>query len=131
LRAVQAALVFNQESIMKKAVGSIACMLILSIALGAQPTNVAKLSIAKIQIRQLTYAVEIFYLREADWPKNLKELTEGEPPILKDASVFLDPWKKPYQYDKKGPKNNGEKPDIWTVTPDKKVIGNWKQEKQE
>jgi hypothetical protein len=37
---------------------------------------------------------------------------------------LLDPWGKKYKYDA-GKKNNGEKPDIWTETPDKKIIANW------
>ena len=36
-----------------------------------------------------------------------------------------DPWKKPYQYDPSGPRNNGRRPDIWTVAPDGLEIGNW------
>ena len=39
--------------------------------------------------------------------------------------ALLDHWKNPYQYDAAGPKNGGKQPDIWTVTPEGKVIGNW------
>ncbi len=35
-----------------------------------------------------------------------------------------------YQYDAAGKKNGGTKPDIWTETPDKKIIGNWPEEKK-
>ncbi len=44
-----------------------------------------------------------------------------------NAEELIDPWKKPYQYDPAGPKNKGSKPDLWTATPEKKVIGNWKE----
>ena len=69
----------------------------------------------------------LYLLKNGEYPKSLKALTEGDRPLLKGADSLLDPWKKPYQYEVAGPKNKGEKPDIWTVTPDNVVIGNWEK----
>jgi hypothetical protein len=46
-----------------------------------------------------------------------------------DADSLLDPWGKRFEYDPKGPRNKGAKPDIWSTGPDKAdengIIGNW------
>ena len=53
------------------------------------------------------------------------------PAILKNSDYLLDPWKKPYQYDSSGTKNNGTQPDIWTVDPKTGVtIGNWSSQQR-
>jgi hypothetical protein len=89
----------------------------------------AKVSKARVHMLVLENMLDLYKLREDQYPKTLKELTRGEDPILKPKHL-LDPWKKPYQYDPAGPKNKGKKPDVWTVTPDKKVIGNWQAKKK-
>lgn len=90
----------------------------------------AQVSAAKIQIKSLDIALRQYFLKNNEYPKSLNALTEGDDPILQADFNLLDPWKKPYQYDPKGPKNNGETADVWTVTRDNVVIGNWEEKKK-
>jgi hypothetical protein len=85
-------------------------------------------SLAKIQIGAIDRALRAYHVRNGEFPADLKALTQGDGPYLK-AEALTDPWKKPYQYDRAGPSNKGKRPDVWTSTPDQKVIGNWKEEK--
>jgi hypothetical protein len=87
-----------------------------------------KVNAAKVQIIQIEKAVQTYYIQNGEYPKELKELEKGNPPFVKPGSL-IDPWKNPYKYDAEGPKNDNMKPDIWTVTPDKKTIGNWPEKK--
>jgi general secretion pathway protein G len=83
---------------------------------------------AKIQVRTLTTACENYELNYRQRPGNLRMLLQkGEygGPYLKNADVLLDPWGREYQYNQQGPRNNGLTPDIWTVDPDGREIGNW------
>jgi hypothetical protein len=93
----------------------------------AKPTE-AQLRAVQVQLRTLTQAAEAFYVANGVWPASLAELTRrqasgGKAFLARKA--LLDPWGKQYQYDVKGPRHDGMKPDIWTVTPDGKKIGNW------
>ncbi len=84
----------------------------------------APADIAESQIKgPLTQACNTYYLRVGAYPATLGALLG--PPTLLDRDEIIDPWGRPYRYDPKGPKNNGIKPDIWTVTPDGVEIGNW------
>jgi hypothetical protein len=89
----------------------------------------AEVAAAKAQIKVIETAIQYHQTQTRRLPKHLKELTEGGAPAMLPRGI-IDPWKKPYQYDAAGPKNKGKKPDVWTVTPDKKVIGNWEEEKK-
>jgi general secretion pathway protein G len=78
----------------------------------------------------LSTAVQTFYLNEGRYPNNLDELceqTQSGGKALLERDALLDPWKKPYQYDASGQHNRGNKPDIWTVSPSGKQLGNWPQ----
>jgi hypothetical protein len=88
----------------------------------------AKVAAAKAQIKVLDVAVQLYFIKNEKYPESLKVLTEGKNPLVEPSSL-IDPWKNPYQYDPAGPKNKGKKPDVWTVTPDKKALGNWPEEK--
>ncbi len=55
-------------------------------------------------------------------PASLKTLVDSK--ILSPQSL-LDPWGHEFHYDISGKHNKGERPDIWTETPSKKVVGNW------
>ena len=47
-------------------------------------------------------------------------------PYLDNPDALIDPWGNTYQYDPVGPRNNGVRPDTWTVNPrDGTLIGNW------
>ena len=85
----------------------------------------AKMDTAKVQLKLLTDATQAYSLKNGEFPDTLKELTEGDPLFLENKALLIDPWNKPYQYDKAGPKNKGKSPDIWTVAPNKYLIGNW------
>jgi hypothetical protein len=50
---------------------------------------------------------------------------DGSRPAINSADALIDPWGRPYNYDPNGPRNNGNKPDIWAVAPDGALIGNW------
>jgi hypothetical protein len=86
---------------------------------------------ARAQARVLTDACRAYAIKhKGQYPENLKRLTMRDAdtnsgPWLENADDLLDPWGKQYQYDPVGPKNGGRGPDIWTVAPDKTVIGNW------
>jgi hypothetical protein len=91
-------------------------------------TEVAK-KVARIQIDVIEQALETHKVNSGAFPKTLKALTAGARPLL-EAKALADPWGKQYQYDRAGPKNKGTKPDVWTVAPDKTVIGNWEDPKK-
>jgi hypothetical protein len=79
---------------------------------------------ASIRIGILDSAVARFRRNEKygagkTFPPDLKTLVDIG--ILR-AESLLDPWGKEFKYDISGKRN---KPDIWTETPGKKIIGNW------
>jgi hypothetical protein len=88
-----------------------------------------KADVARDQLKAIDVALEKYLLANGTKPDQLQALTEGDKPLLK-AEAIVDPWKNPYQYDASGPKNKGKKPDVWTTTPDKVVIGNWPEGKK-
>jgi hypothetical protein len=79
-------------------------------------------------VKRLTDCCQHFREINGDWPQSLDALAAPQP---KGGAAFvfpddlIGPWGHPFQYDPAGPKNHGEQPDIWTVTPQGKVIGNW------
>lgn len=86
-----------------------------------------KVKEAQALVAVATKAVEAYALLKGAFPDTLEEM-------LKDGKFngpLLDPWKRPIQYDRKGPKNKGirpdrKRPDVWTERPDtKELIGNW------
>src|SRR5262245_19074193 len=103
----------------------------------SDPTDVAKLAKARIDVRTFTVAVKACTLRhDGNPPPTLESLvnTPGERPIVDGGKdVLIDPWEQPYKYDPKGPKNDGKQPDIWSEGPPgkKQPIGNWPEKKDE
>ena len=89
-----------------------------------------KVAAAKIQLRNLTNALDTFKVASGEYPPDLRELTQsqdGRAPLV-PASALVDPWGQPYLYDPLGPKNQGKRPDVWTVRPGgdgTATIGNW------
>jgi general secretion pathway protein G len=70
---------------------------------------------AKIQIKQLDQAVDLYKLRHGDFPQSLDQLFSpvgGEAPMMTDGNARLDPWGTPYHYEP-----NDTKPRIWTDRP--------------
>lgn len=90
-----------------------------------------QLEIAATQVSgPLTNACQAYRLKHDGFPKNMMELIQKDAvggPYLESPDALIDPWGKLYQYDPKGPRNNGARPDIWTVTPDGIEIGNWQR----
>jgi hypothetical protein len=82
------------------------------------PRLLAQVATIWIEVAVLSYKE-----KTGEFPRELKALTEGEEPYLKEINL-IDPWKQPYQYDPTQLSATG-KPRIWTVAPDKKVICNW------
>jgi hypothetical protein len=83
---------------------------------------------ARFEIHMLTRAVEEYKARFGSYPKSLDALAyppDGDQPRLDSEKALLDPWERPYAYDPTGPRNRGRRPDVWTVTPDGELIGNW------
>jgi hypothetical protein len=77
----------------------------------------------RIRLRILDQTVQRYLGLNRKLPANLETLVDAK--FLSSKSL-VDPWGKEFQYDITGKKTgNKEVPDIWTVTPDKKVIGNW------
>jgi hypothetical protein len=93
----------------------------------------AKRDVARADVEALTRAAQAYKVQHGDYPPSLKALTEPQPdggkPFLEKRSL-LDPWGRPYQYDPAGEKNNGFRPDIWSLGPPGEVsavIGNWQR----
>jgi general secretion pathway protein G len=90
----------------------------------------AKINKAKIQIKSIETAVEAYKTNpnHDEYPANLMVLTQrdadGGRPAL-DVDALKTPWGKQYGYDPAGPRNGGNKADIWADAPNGKVIGNW------
>jgi hypothetical protein len=87
----------------------------------------AKIDAARAQLAVLDKAVQAYYLKNDKFPETLKTLVDDK---FLEASSILDPWDKKYHYEVDGKHNGKKKPDIWTVAPDKKTIGNWPEEKK-
>ena len=79
----------------------------------------------KIRLQVLDQSVQSYLGSKGKLPANFKALVDAK--LLSPKSI-LDPWGKEFQYDISGKKTkNKEVPDIWTETPDKKIIGNWSE----
>jgi general secretion pathway protein G len=89
----------------------------------------AKEGAAKGGIKTIETACKAFEIKVGNAPGSLAELLNppggGKPYLENGQEALLDPWKKPYAYDASGGHNGGQKPDIWTTTPDGRTIGNW------
>jgi general secretion pathway protein G len=90
----------------------------------------AKDKVAQSNITKLDTACGTFKLNNDRWPQNLQELTARQPngdAPLASTDEIKDPWGAEFKYDPSGPRNQGLKPDIWTVSQEssRKEIGNW------
>lgn len=86
-----------------------------------------KMNRAKAELRSLTRAAELFEVQFGRRAESLSQLIQppgGKKPFL-EASHLRDPWGLLWQYDPAGAHNSGIRPDIWTVTLDGTMIGNW------
>jgi len=79
----------------------------------------------RIRLQVLDQSVQGYLGRNGKLPANFKALVRAK--LLSPKSI-VDPWGKEFQYDISCKKTkNKEVPDIWTETPDKKIIGNWSE----
>ena len=84
--------------------------------------------VAYSDVKGLTVACDAYKLKNGANPESLAALLQKDPSgvvYIEDPNKLNDPWKKPYQYDGSGAKNQGRRADIWTVAPDGIEIGNW------
>ncbi|HEY1381190.1 MAG TPA: type II secretion system protein GspG [Gemmataceae bacterium] len=87
----------------------------------------AKEQRVKADVKTLEKAAQAYELKIGQLPNSLTELVQppdGGKPYVESESI-MDPWGKQYQYDAGGGRNGGQKPDVWTTTPDGRQIGNW------
>ncbi len=87
----------------------------------------ARIEAAVLQIRSLEEACQAYSLKNGEFPKTLDVLAKDG---KIDREILTDPWDKKFRYDPAGPKHKGNKPDIWTVTPDGRTIGNFDTPKE-
>ncbi|MBI1917870.1 MAG: type II secretion system protein GspG [Planctomycetes bacterium] len=88
----------------------------------------AKEDTARIKAYNVAKALTAFYKdHDGNWPGSIEALTVkdeyGGPYI--GAEGLTDPWGKTYQIDISGQNHNGAEPDVFTTSPDGKVLGNW------
>jgi hypothetical protein len=86
-----------------------------------------KVKRAEADVHTIEDACKVYKLKFGEYPSTL-ELFLKPPsgqPFFENSDALLDSWGHKFQYDPKGPKNGGNKPDVWAVTPNGKTIGNW------
>ena len=98
------------------------CLAVCVLSAGSVRAD-SKVDLARVDVRNLSKAVEFYKTKKGAYPARLKDLKDAG--YVDPAATLLDPWGNPYRYDPKGPRNNGKKPDVWAVAPDKAEIGNW------
>jgi general secretion pathway protein G len=79
----------------------------------------AKLGTAKMNVNSLSSLVEQYRLKHGEYPASLQALTQANGPdsAMCAPKDIIDPWGKPYQIDPNGPNNQGNKADVFTVSP--------------
>lgn len=97
----------------------------------------AQADLAQAQVSgALTSACQAYKIKHNEYPQTLQVLLQKDAlggPYLESQDALTDPWGRPYQYEPSGTKNNGMKPDIWTVVPNsnpQKTVGNWPKARQ-
>jgi len=69
------------------------------------------------------------------WRLDVAASELGKGPYLTNQNEIFDPWGKQYQYDQSGQKNSASGatiliPDVFTTTPDGRMVGNWSDTKK-
>src|SRR4051812_24635735 len=92
-----------------------AILTLFVVGCGGGPSATQKVQTAQKKIRKLDLAVKEYSSKHKTYPAGLTVLvTEG----LVEEGDLSDPWDQEYKYDPDGKKHRGQKPDIWTATPD-------------
>lgn len=113
---------------MRTSITAILVLMTGSLLFADEDKNETKEERARTDLAILTNACKSFKLRHDEWPEKLEDLLKPPSkrrPYLEDDKLLTDPWGNKYKYDSKGKHHNGARPDIWTIGPDKKEIGNW------
>jgi general secretion pathway protein G len=89
----------------------------------------SKITRARVDIETISNVIESYYYKHDTWPQDLSVLVQpqdGTAPLLKPGAL-VNPWGQAYQTSlpNVGPRNNGQRPDVFTVTPNGREIGNW------
>jgi hypothetical protein len=84
----------------------------------------ARIGRAQADIRMLTKAADDYRSKHGQYPERLRDLADGAYLGPEDSKALNDPWGNEYQYDRNGTRNGGKRPDVWTVSPDGREIGN-------
>jgi len=87
----------------------------------------AKVSRAKIDCEALSGQVEAYKLNNQNYPTSMEQLTQPSNggPAMVPPDKIRDPWGKVYRIDPNGPKNGGNKADVFTTTPKGVMVGNF------
>jgi prepilin-type N-terminal cleavage/methylation domain-containing protein len=98
--------------------------------------NEAKVDAARIKAREISQAVDQYYVDHSQYPPSLDVLLQrdqdGKGPYLKNVDAILNPVNNlPYSYDPSGQigmskGNTAPTPDVYITLPDGRVIGNFK-----
>ena len=96
-----------------------------------------KIDAAKAQIGLFATALDTYQVTVGSYPSSLQALRarpadlpdpdKWDGPYI-DKDIALDPWNHPYQYKYPGD-HNPDRFDVWTVTPENQILGNWTEEK--
>jgi len=94
-----------------------------------QQYDEAKVGKAKMDVEGLSRLVDTYKLKHYDYPASLEALTQstGDSGPYCSPDKLRDPWGKMYQIDPAGPRNAGQRADIYTTTPKGAIIGNFPQ----
>lgn len=92
----------------------------------------AQLEEARKKVMAISQSVLRYQVRNGDYPASLEVLTQPDPdgsPAYLERGALVDPWGRPLKYDRAGPRNKGDRPDVWSDGPNpsdpKGLIGNW------
>jgi general secretion pathway protein G len=111
----------------------------LGIANYSRAQRKAYMNAAKAQVGQLSSLAKQYQIDVGDFPPSLEALLQPPPdlanpakwngPYLEKATLPLDPWDRPYEYQYPGI-HNPELPDIYSAGPDgvkgtQDDVGNW------
>jgi general secretion pathway protein G len=92
----------------------------------------SKESVAFTQAKTISEACQMFETKHGQRPTSADQLTttiNGKAPIL-EGDAIVDPWGKKFTVDPSGQRNGGLKPDVYTTSPEGRVIGNWSKYQQ-
>jgi general secretion pathway protein G len=88
----------------------------------------SKVSRAKTDCLGLSAQADIFKMNNGHYPTSIEQMAQPQPnggSALVQPDAVRDPWGKPYTIDPNGPRNGGNKADVYTTTPKGVIVGNF------